>query len=237
MKFLSDIVLSELISVKRHLISKLNDHFKTYCMKYLLLGFACFLSVFAFSQDRTLSGKIIAKSNGAPIAGASIVVKGKVTGTTSGADGSFSIKVTPGAKLILSGSGFLLKEVAVTTANQVNIILEEDVQNLNDVVVIGYGTQKRIDRTGASSTIKGDKLASVPVGSFDAALQGRAPGLQVSQAGGAPGSPVRIQVRGTSSVSSGTEPLYVVDGMIIFQDLTGTRGLNPLININANDIE
>ncbi len=105
------------------------------------------------------------------------------------------------------------------------------------MVVIGYGTQKRIDRTGASSTVLGDKLAGIPVGSFDAALQGRAPGLQVSQAGGAPGSPVRIQVRGTSSVSSGTEPLYVVDGMIIFQDLTGTRGLNPLININANDIE
>ena len=238
MKYLLENLLLKLISVKQHLLtSKLNDHFKTYCMKYLLLGFACFLSVFAFSQDRMLSGKIIGKSNGAPVAGVSIVVKGKNTGTTSGVDGAFTIKAPAGAKLILSGSGFLQKEVSVTTESQLNIVLEEDVQNLGDVVVIGYGTQKRIDRTGASSTIKGDKLAGVPVGSFDAALQGRAPGLQVSQAGGAPGSPVRIQVRGTSSVSSGTEPLYVVDGMIIFQDITGTRGLNPLININPNDIE
>ena len=206
-------------------------------MKYLMLGFACFLSVFAFSQDRMLSGKIIGKSNGVPVAGASIVVSGKGTGTTSGFDGSFSIKVTPGAKLIISGTGILEQTVSVGEVTEMNIVVEEDVQKLNDVVVIGYGTQKRIDRTGASSTIKGDRLASVPVGSFDAALQGRAPGLQVSQAGGTPGSPVRIQVRGTSSVSSGTEPLYVVDGMIIFQDLAGTRGLNPLININPNDVE
>jgi len=206
-------------------------------MKYLMLGFACFFSVFAFSQDRTLSGKIIAKSNGAPIAGASIFIKGKGTGTTSGIDGSFSIKVSSGAKLVISGTGFLQQEVSIAGEKELNIVIEEDVQKLNDVVVIGYGTQKRIDRTGASATIKGESLASVPVGSFDAALQGRAPGLQVSQAGGTPGSPVRIQVRGTSSVSSGTEPLYVVDGMIIFQDLTGTRGLNPLININPNDIE
>lgn len=206
-------------------------------MKFLLLSCSCFLSVLTFSQDRIVSGKITGQSNGAPVQGASILVKGKKQGTSSGSDGSFSLAVPAKAKILVSGTGFFQQEVATGDLSELTIILEEDVQKMNDVVVIGYGTQKRIDRTGSSSTIKGDKLAGVPVGSFDAALQGRAPGLQVSQAGGAPGSPVRIQVRGTSSVSSGTEPLYVVDGMIIFQDLTGTRGLNPLININSNDVE
>jgi TonB-linked SusC/RagA family outer membrane protein len=212
-------------------------------MKYLLFAYLCLLSVAAFSQDRSVSGKITGKSDGAPIPGASVMVKGKGNGTVTGPDGKFSITVPAKSTLLISTSGYLQKEVSVGNSQNLAIELIEDVQKLNDVVVIGYGTQKKIDMTGAASTVKGDKLAKVPVSTFDAALQGRAPGVQVSQQGGSPGGAVRIQIRGTSSVSSGTEPLYVVDGMIIYQDIAGiTDGrssnvLNPLATINPGDIE
>jgi TonB-linked SusC/RagA family outer membrane protein len=184
------------------------------------------------------SGKVV-DENGKPLEGASITLKSnRGVATKTDAFGNFKLEISGTSSLLLvSYIGFKTVEVNVKSGETVTVILQSTSKDIGDIVVIGYGTQKRIDRTGASSTIKGDKLASVPVGSFDAALQGRAPGLQVSQGDGTPGSPVRIQVRGTSSVSSGTEPLYVVDGMIIFQDITGTHGLNPLININSNDIE
>ncbi|HMP91731.1 MAG TPA: SusC/RagA family TonB-linked outer membrane protein, partial [Phnomibacter sp.] len=191
-----------------------------------------------------VSGKVT-NEKGDPLTGASIVVKGTKLGASTNESGSFSLNA-PSAyvTIVVTYAGYKVKEVALGGKNSIQVKLEPNANSeLSDVVVVGYGTQKKLDVTGSVSTIKGSAIASVPVPSFDAALQGRASGVQVSQQSGAPGGAVRIQVRGTSSVSSGTEPLYVVDGIPIFQDISGigdgrtSNVLNPLVSINPNDIE
>lgn len=186
----------------------------------------------------SVSGKVI-NEKGDPLSGASILVKGTKQGTSTNESGIFNLNVpAANATLVVTFAGFKVKEVALGGKSSVTIQLEQiSSSELSDVVVVGYGTQKKRDLTGAVSTIKGSDIASVPVPSFDAALQGRAAGVQVSQQSGAPGGAVRIQVRGTGSVSSGTEPLYVVDGIPVFQDIGGIGGINPLAAINPNDIE
>jgi TonB-linked SusC/RagA family outer membrane protein len=191
-----------------------------------------------------VSGTVKA-DNGEPLPGVSVVVKGTQNGTVTDAAGSYRISVPDGnAVLVFSFIGYTTEEVTVGTRTTVDVLLVGDIKALSEVVVVGYGTQVRRDVTGAIATVKGEDIARVPVASFDAALQGRAAGVQVSQAGGVPGGPVRIQIRGTSSVSSGTEPLYIVDGMPIFQDIGNNLAsgrtnntLNPLVNINPADIE
>lgn len=207
----------------------------------LVLALAVLPQTGLYAQT-TVSGKVM-NEQGQPLAGASVAIKGTKKGTSTDAKGNFSLSVpSTNAVLQISFAGYQLKEVALGGKTAVEVQMALGGNDLTDVVVVGYGTQKKLDLTGSVSTIKGASIASVPVPSFDAALQGRAPGVQVSQQSGAPGGAVRIQVRGTSSVSSGTEPLYVIDGIPIFQDIGGVGGqagnvLNPLTNINPNDIE
>jgi len=195
------------------------------------------------NADVTITGTVT-DDNGAVIPGVSILIKGTQRGTTTNTEGKYSLAVADEkATLVFSFVGYLSQEFVVGKRNAINIVLKTDLKSLNEVVVVGYGSQAKRDVTGAISTVKGSDIAQVPVPSFDAALQGRATGLQVSQAGGAPGSPVRVQIRGTGSISSGTDPLYVIDGMIVFQEIAGIAGgrtgnsLNPLANLNPNDIE
>ncbi|MFN4144502.1 MAG: SusC/RagA family TonB-linked outer membrane protein [Runella sp.] len=199
-------------------------------------------SVLLHAQNR-VTGSVVADADGSPLPGVNITIKGTTSGTTTDANGRYAISVPDKGKLVFSFIGYLSQEVTVGKSNVIDLRLSADTKLLSEVVVVGYGSQVKRDVTGAISTVRGADIAQVPVPSFDAALQGRAAGLQVSQAGGAPGSVVRVQVRGTGSISSGTEPLYVIDGMIVFQDIAGIAGgrsnnsLNPLANINPNDIE
>ncbi|HEX8529524.1 MAG TPA: SusC/RagA family TonB-linked outer membrane protein, partial [Cytophagales bacterium] len=191
-----------------------------------------------------VSGTVNA-DNGEPLPGVSVVVKGTQNGTVTDANGSYRITVAEdNAVLVFSFIGYATEEVPVGGRAVIDVRLVADTKALSEVVVVGYGTQVRRDVTGAIATVKGEDIARVPVPSFGAALQGRAAGVQVSQAGGVPGGPVRIQIRGTSSVSSGTEPLYIVDGMPVFQDIGNNlaagrtnNALNPLVNLNPADIE
>ncbi len=205
-----------------------------------LLALTLFLSVLPFSDtfaQSVVTGRVV-DDKGQPLVGASVRVKGSPNGTNTNEQGSFSIGVPSArATLVVSYSGFQEQEVDLKGRAMVDVRLLTKSSNMSEVVVVGYGNQKKRDMTGSVSSIKGSAIASVPVPSFDAALQGRAAGVQVSQAGGAPGGPVRIQIRGTGSVSSGTEPLYVVDGIPIFQDIGGIGSINPLASINPNDIE
>jgi len=195
------------------------------------------------AQNETVRGTVYGEADGTPLPGVSIAVKGTTYGTTTNAQGQFTLSAPAKAVLVFSYIGYESKEITVGRQTNLDVRLAADTRQLSEVVVVGYGTQNRRDFTGAAATIKGSNIAQVPVPSFDAALQGRATGLQVSQAGGAPGSVVRVQIRGTGSISSGTEPLYVVDGMIVFQDIGGiaegrtSNNLNPLANLNPNDIE
>lgn len=195
------------------------------------------------TADQTITGTVSDETEtGLP--GVSVVVKGTQRGTTTDASGKYQFSIPNGAViLVFSYVGYRSQEVAVNNRTIVDIRLLTDNKSLDEVVVVGYGTQVKRDITGAISTVKGAALANLPIPSFDAALQGRATGLQVTQSSGAPGSPVRVQIRGTSSISSGTEPLYVIDGMVIFQDVAGVgsgrtgSNLNPLANLNPNDLE
>ena len=213
---------------------------KTRILFLLLLS----LAGAGFGQNtRTVRGTVSSDADGMPLPGVSISVRGTTTGTTTDADGRYSLTVPPNGTLIFSYIGYLRQELPTGNRATIDVRMSADTRQLSEVIVVGYGTQNKRDFTGAASTIRGGSIAQVPVPSFDAALQGRATGLQVSQAGGAPGSVVRVQIRGTGSISSGTEPLYVVDGMIVFQDISGIasgrtgNALNPLANLNPNDIE
>ncbi len=202
-----------------------------------------FSTIYAWSQSSTVVGTVTNEADGQSLAGVTIMVKGTATGVVTDVDGEFSINAAPGSTLVFSFIGFETFEQIIGNETRLQIGLKTDSKLLNEVVVVGYGSQIKRDVTGAIATVKGSSIAQLPVPSFDAALQGRAAGLQVSQQGGAPGSPVRVQIRGTGSVSSGTEPLYIIDGMPIFQDIGGiasgrtNNNLNPLANINSNDIE
>ncbi|GAA4465928.1 TonB-dependent receptor [Nibrella saemangeumensis] len=193
--------------------------------------------------QRSIRGTVFADNGGEPLPGVSITIRGTTTGTTSNGEGSYTLTVPANAVLVFSYIGYARQEVPVGNRSTIDVRMMADTRQLSEVVVVGYGTQVKRDVTGAVSTVKGAELATLPVPSFDAALQGRAAGLQVTQASGAPGGVVRVLVRGTSSISSGTEPLYVIDGMVIYQDISGigsgrtSNTLNPLSNLNPNDIE
>jgi TonB-linked SusC/RagA family outer membrane protein len=194
--------------------------------------------------QRPITGQVT-NAEGQPVAGASVVVKGTNQGTKTDDKGAFTINVPEGqAVLVISSVGFETQEVDVSGKTEVNITLAAAVGQLNDIVVIGYGTQRRKDLTGSVSSINAKEVKSQPVNSFNQALQGRVSGVQITQASNAPGGGITIRVRGGNSISGSNDPLYVVDGypLSIPASPTGAASggapyANPLSTINPNDIE
>ncbi|MBD2722077.1 SusC/RagA family TonB-linked outer membrane protein [Hymenobacter armeniacus] len=191
--------------------------------------------------DWQLTGKVTSpKGEGLP--GVTVVVKGTTLGTTSNPDGSFSLSVPekPGT-LVFSFIGFQTQERAFSGPGDFNVKLADDTKSLDEVVVVGYGTQKRADVTGAIATMDARKLEERPIARVDQALVGQLAGVQVKQTSGVPGRPFSIQVRGAGSISAGNEPLYVIDGFPLENVGASANGRfgsgNPLDNINPNDIE
>jgi TonB-dependent SusC/RagA subfamily outer membrane receptor len=173
--------------------------------------------------------KGIVTADGAPLPGTSILEKGTKNGVISDFDGNFTIKVETGATLIFSYLGYASKDVKVGTQKQINVNLEAD-NKLDEIVIIGYGKQRKSDLTGSVSTVSAEDIANVPVSRVDQALQGRASGVQVTQTSGAPGAGTSIRVRGGNSITGSNEPLWVIDGIVV-----GTNfNLN---NINSSDIK
>ncbi len=209
----------------------------------LLSMFTCLHISPAFSQSLTISGKVIS-SAGEPLSGVSVTVKGTKRGVATNNSGEFTIEAAGNAILQVSYVGYEQKEVPVNNQNNLTIVLTEENAQLNQVVVIGYGTVKKSDLTGSVVSVKSEDLKASPVTSFDQALEGRAAGVQVTQQSGKPGAETSIRIRGTTSINAGNEPLYVVDGMLINSDAadmsTGvTLGprISALSSINPNDIE
>ncbi|HEY8972048.1 MAG TPA: carboxypeptidase-like regulatory domain-containing protein, partial [Puia sp.] len=167
-------------------------------------------TLFSYAQNRTITGKVTDAKDGSPLANVSIVPKGSSKGVTSGADGSFRITVnaTTGT-LIFSSVGFGTRSVAIT-GDVLNIQLSATNTALNEVIVIGYGTQRKREVTGAIARVGGEKISEIPVPSFEAALEGRAPGVQVISGNGLAGSGSVIRIRGIGSISASGDPLYVV---------------------------
>ena len=181
-------------------------------------------------QGKTVSG-VITDINGEPIIGANVVEKGSESvGTVTDVDGKFTLALDkPTATLVVSYIGYLTKEVPVGSQSVLKIILSEDTQNLEEVVVIGYGAVKKNDLTGSVANVKMADIENVPVISVDQALQGRIAGADIMSTTGEPGATTSIRIRGTRSISASNEPLIVVDGMI--------DAVHDLNDISPGDIE
>ncbi len=210
-------------------------------MRKLLTMFFCVVLAITqiAAQTRTVKGKITDDKNN-PIANASILVKGTTVGTTSGSDGSFSINVpSTGKSLVVSSLNFTDQEVAIGTKTSINVAMRSTTQDLQEVVVVGYGTKKKSDLTGSVATLKAADIESLPFSSVDKALQGKVAGLQSVAASGQPGASQNIIIRGISSINGSSNPLWVIDGIPVNTGDASrlqTTG-NLLSTLNPNDIE
>lgn len=200
----------------------------------ILLGFLS--SVPLAAQTIKITGSVINKSNSAAIPGATVAVKNTSRFAITDGAGKFTIDASAGNTLVITIIGYQKKEVVVGKSTSIEVALAENISQLGDVVVIGYGKVKRPDVTGAISSVSGDELRKTQPVTFDQALQGKVPGLVVQQISGQPGGAVSVQIRGLSSFG-GSAPMYVIDGIIIGGTATLGAGVNPLAGINPSEIE
>ncbi len=197
-----------------------------------------------------VSGQVTDAETGEPIPAVNVVVLGTMIGTSTDANGDYSLNVPDdGEVLQFSFLGYKTLEVAVDGRSEINVSLEADLLALDDIVVVGYGTQQRQEVTGAITSVRSEEIQNIPVSSFENALQGRMAGVNVAESTGEPGASPQITIRGTGSISAGNSPLYVIDGVPITtnrnlqSDIGSQRGsfqppsANPLATINPNDIE
>jgi TonB-linked SusC/RagA family outer membrane protein len=175
-----------------------------------------FWTSLGFAQDRVITGKVIARSNKVPLAGATIAVRGSSRSTSAAADGTFSLSLPSGiVTVIISSVGYPSQERRISAGeDNIVITLEESVKQLGDVIVVGYSDKKRSELTSAVSVVSEDKLKDVTTNDLGSMLQGKVAGLQVVNSSGAPGSAAEIRIRGVSSVNASASPLIVVDGII-----------------------
>lgn len=184
----------------------------------------CLQSQFVAAQSRAVTGKVTdAGGNGLP--GVSVTVKSSTNGAVTNGDGAYSVNV-PSDKntLVFSYIGYVSQEVTIGSKTQINVSLVEDATALSEVVVVGYGTQKKSQMTGAISQVSAKQITEMPLTNLGQALQGRAAGVDVSQSGSKPGSAPRILIRGRRSFNAGNDPLYVVDGIPLS---AGFEDINP----------
>jgi TonB-linked SusC/RagA family outer membrane protein len=206
--------------------------------------------VFAQQENTKIEGRIIDEKTREPVVGASVSLINEKTGTVSDLDGSFSLNIhSLPAILAVKYLGYRVQEIDVYEYSEPLLIsLREDLNTLNEIVVVGYGTQKRKELTGSVVTLPKENLAQLST-SFETLLGGAVPGLNVTQTSGQPGAGFNIRIRGGNSVTAGNEPLYVIDGVIVYDDGGATSsasatGINrvggridPLASINPGDVE
>jgi TonB-dependent starch-binding outer membrane protein SusC len=191
--------------------------------KASLFLLACFFGVNVWAQEKDITGVVSGKNN-EPLPGVTVVVKGTTHGAITNENGRFTLSsVEPGDTLVFSSIGYLSEEIAVGNQTTINSILIEDITELDEVVVIGYGTVRKSDLTGAVGTLKGDELDQHVNTNVGAALQGKMAGVSVETAGGDPGAGVKIQIRGAGSLNN-VNPLIIVDGIAV----ESMNNLNPL---------
>lgn len=192
-----------------------------------------------YAQEKMIKGKVTDEA-GLPIPGASLLIKGSNNGSTTDLDGAYSITAKTGDILVFTYLGYATIEQKVGNANSYNISMQPAQSQLEEVVIIGYGTQKKKMTTGSLSSIKTDNFTERPISRVDQGLIGQIAGVRVKQTTGIPGEPFSINIRGTGSISAGNEPLYVIDGFPIHTEGVNSSGGfssgSPLDNMNPNDI-
>ena len=197
--------------------------FKTFAVTLLLTLAAC---IGAFAQNRTVSGKILDNQQ-QPLIGAAVMISGTNTGTTTDVDGNFSMSVPSGDVVLeVSSLGYITRKVSVpATKSSVNVTLEEDNMTLNETVVVGYGTQKKVNLTGAISVVDDKALKDRSSHNLVTMLQGSVPGLNITTQSGNPGSTGKLNIRGFTSINE-ANPIVLIDG-----------ALGDLEDVNPNDVE
>jgi TonB-linked SusC/RagA family outer membrane protein len=206
-----------------------------------------FISFVSLGQETSISGRITDAETGEPLPGVSILIKGKTQGTSSDNDGHYTLNLPPSdgpVSLVFSFIGYQPQEIQVTNQTTINVGLAQDITALEEVVVVGYGTQRKVDLTGAVGSLRASDIdiASKAITNADQLLAGRVAGVQITNRSGDPGAPIDVRIRGvgTAGVNS---PLWVIDGVPIVQttnitvNTSSTTDSNPLIGINPADIE
>ncbi|GAB3332556.1 TonB-dependent receptor [Larkinella ripae] len=206
-------------------------------VKSLLWLFVLSITIPSFAQTNglTVRGRVTSGSEALP--GVNVIIKGTQQGTTTDVNGQYNLAVpNSGATLTFSYIGYVSQELAVGNRSTIDVSLQSDERSLSEVVVVGYGTQRKVETTGSIASIKADELVQTPIVNVAQGLQSRIAGVQVNQNTGAPGGNVSVRVRGTNSINGNSEPLYVVDGIQISNG-GGITDVSPLSTINPNDIE
>ncbi|GAF04874.1 SusC/RagA family TonB-linked outer membrane protein [Saccharicrinis fermentans] len=224
--------------------------------KLIVLGLIIFfLPAFMWAQNISITG-IVSDSSGEPVPGVSIVLEGTTIGTISNTDGAYSLEVPETGRLLFSFIGFKNQAIPIDGKNVVNVVLIEDTENLEEIVVVGYGTQRKEAVTGSVSSVRGDIVREMPSANVSQALQGRVAGVQLAQTSTKPGADMQIRIRGVRSLNASNDPLVVLDGipfagsigdispsniksMDILKDASataiyGSRGANGVIMITTN---
>jgi len=194
------------------------------------------LSLPTFAQEKVVTGKVSDSKDGSPVAGATVTVKGSSIGTATAKDGTFKLTVPQNAKtLVISSVGFGMKEVAIT-GGDLQISVSNSNTSLNEVVIIGYGTARKKDLTGAVAQVTQKDFVRGPITTPEQLIAGKVAGVQVSPNSGLPGSGSRIRIRGGTSLNASNDPLIVIDGVPLDNgNILGAP--SPLSLINPNDIE
>ncbi|GAA3614769.1 TonB-dependent receptor [Flavivirga amylovorans] len=193
------------------------------------------LPVYIFGQN-TLKGTVAEQSTSIPLPGVNVFIKGTTTGTTTDFDGNYQIKVNTGDIIVFSYVGYKAQEKQYTGQTSLNILLGEDTAQLEEIVIIGYGSVKKEDLTGSVDVVSSKDFNKGTVVSADQLLNGKAPGVRITSAGGQPDAKPNIRIRGGASLSANSNPLIVIDGIAV--DNSNPAGVNnPLTLVNPNDIE
>jgi TonB-dependent starch-binding outer membrane protein SusC len=212
-----------------------------HCMRIAVRTLAAFTLLVALptnlmaQEKHTVSGTIVGASDNQPIPGASVAVKGTTMGVVTDVDGKFSIEVTDQDALVFSFVGYKSQTVSVAGKTTFQIVLQEDVNKLDELVVVGYGAMKRSDLSGSVISVTGNELKKSVATSFDQAIQGRVSGVTVTQNNGQPGGSVSIRIRGISTINN-NEPLYIIDGVPVSGNNSSSLTSNALSGINPADI-
>ncbi|MCF0063279.1 TonB-dependent receptor [Dyadobacter chenwenxiniae] len=215
-----------------------SPHLRILTLGLLLLAFP------GFAQT-LVKGKVTSTNDQSALPGINVLIKGSTTGTTTNTEGYYELQAGDDAILVISGIGYLTQEVPVKSRSQVNVQLSDDTRQLNELVVVGYGTQKKRDVTGSVSSLDAKDFNKGVQTSVDQLIAGRSPGVQVTQSSSEPGGGVTIRIRGANSINANNEPLYVIDGLPINNTsvvpastvVTEQAPRNPLNALNPNDIE
>jgi TonB-linked SusC/RagA family outer membrane protein len=204
---------------------------------------ACIVAGSAAAQDRTVSGIVTDSETQEPLPGVTVLLEGTTNGVATNLDGEYELEVSSSefsnGVLLVSSVGFVTQRIQINSRTDIDVVLVPDIAYLDDVVVVGYGSQIKEKVTGNISSVKASDFETVPVNSFEQAVQGRAAGVFINADNGKLGGGITVRVRGTSSITASAQPLYVIDGIPVTTINLSNNGseTNPLADINPDDIE